>query len=35
MRVSLGFDWEDEESEDEVDLVLARELDEKFGFPGV
>ena len=27
--------WDAEESDDEVDLVLAWELDQKFGFTGV
>ena len=27
--------WDAEESDDEVDSVLARELDQKFGFTGV
>ena len=31
-RYATPDDREDEESDDEVDLVLARELDEKFGF---
>ena len=34
-RHAAPDDREDEESDDEVDLVLARELDEKFGLPGV
>ena len=34
-QYSAPEEWANEESDDEVDLLLARELDRKFGFPGV